>query len=67
MDKEKGHDINPEKVVMMPKKVESKGSVTPVKKIPNDDTNSTKNYRSLHFLLNKLPSTKKGSSLSMKK
>ncbi|KAL8155015.1 hypothetical protein AgCh_000403 [Apium graveolens] len=26
MDKEKGHDISPKKVVMMPKKVESKGS-----------------------------------------
>ncbi|KAL8147766.1 hypothetical protein AgCh_005183 [Apium graveolens] len=61
MDKEKGHDISPKKVVMMPKKVESKGSVTPVKKSPDDDTNSTEHCRSLHFLLKKLSTNKKGS------
>ncbi|KAL8116439.1 hypothetical protein AgCh_022799 [Apium graveolens] len=60
-DKEKGYDISPKKVVMMPKKVESKGSVTPVKKSLDDDTNSTEHCRSLRFLLNKLPSNKKGS------
>lgn len=61
MDKEKGHDISPKKVVMMPKKVESKGSVTPVKKSPDDDTNSTEHCRSLRFLLKKLSTNKKGS------
>ncbi|KAL8099331.1 hypothetical protein AgCh_031838 [Apium graveolens] len=61
MDKEKGHDISPKKVLMMPKKVESKGSVTPVKKSPDDDTNSTEHCRSLRFLLKKLSTNKKGS------
>ncbi|KAL8148879.1 hypothetical protein AgCh_006037 [Apium graveolens] len=61
MDKEKGHDISPKKVVMMPKKVESKGSVTPVKKSPDDDTNSTEHCRSLRFFLKKLSTNKKGS------
>lgn len=60
MDKEKGHDVSPKEVVMMSKKVESKGSVTPIKKIPDEDMNSTKHCRSLRFLLNKQPSAKKG-------
>ena len=47
----------------MTKKVESKGSVTPIKKthaVSSDDMNSSDNIRSLRFLLNKRPSSKKG-------
>ncbi|KAL8105974.1 hypothetical protein AgCh_029694 [Apium graveolens] len=50
------------KNVQVPKKVESKGSLTPIKKTPsllNDDIHSSEHCRSLRFLLNKRPSTKK--------
>lgn len=46
----------------MPNKVESKGSVTSVKKtyaVSGDDLNSTEHIRSLRFLLNKRSSSKK--------
>ncbi|KAL8109981.1 hypothetical protein AgCh_025911 [Apium graveolens] len=51
----------PKDLVTLGQKVESKGSVTPVKKSPDDDTNSTEHCRSLRFLLKKLSTNKKGS------
>lgn len=46
----------------IPKKVENKGSVTPIKEnqlFLRDDIYSTENCQSLHFLLNNFPSSQK--------
>ncbi|KAL8112988.1 hypothetical protein AgCh_020343 [Apium graveolens] len=58
----------PQEKVQVPKKVESKGSVTPIKKTPpllDDDINSSEHCQSLPFLLNKRPPTKKSESVKM--
>ncbi|KAL8145947.1 hypothetical protein AgCh_003902 [Apium graveolens] len=58
----KKSDTSLKKNVQVPKKVESKGSVTPIKKTPpllDDDIHSSEHCRSLRFLLTKRPPTKK--------
>ena len=63
MEKKKySSETTTKKVHRKLKKVESKGSTTPIKKSQAflvDDTILTKNCRSLSFVLNNLPSTKK--------
>ncbi|KAL8112942.1 hypothetical protein AgCh_020311 [Apium graveolens] len=61
LEKKKSETIL-KKNVHVPKKVESKGSVTPIKKTPplfSDNIHSSEHCRSLCFLLNKRPPTKK--------
>ncbi|KAL8094186.1 hypothetical protein AgCh_035889 [Apium graveolens] len=58
----KKSDTSLKKNVQVPEKVESKGSVTPIKKTPpllDNDIHSSEHCRSLRFLLNKRPPTKK--------
>ena len=47
MEKKKHHEKSPENIV---KRLESKGSVTPMKKVMSDE-NSIQNCRSLRYLL----------------
>lgn len=63
METKKGHEMTPKKFVEMTKNVESKGSVTPMKKSQpsrGDDINSSEHCRSLRFLLTRSPYDKKG-------
>ncbi|XP_074332491.1 uncharacterized protein LOC141670505 isoform X1 [Apium graveolens] len=58
----KKSDTSLKKNVQVPEKVESKGSVTPIKKTPpllDNDIHSSEHCRSRRFLLNKRPPTKK--------
>lgn len=63
--------MSPKRIVQIPKKVESKGSVTPMKKTPpavlGDYINSSEHCRSLRFLLNKSPPSKKGEVFKFEK
>ena len=62
MEKKKGHEKTPKRIVQDTKEVESKGSVTPVKKttpVFGDDINSSEHCRSIRYLLNKMPPSKK--------
>ena len=63
MEKKKSHKMTPKGKVQDSEKVESKGSVTPVKKnraVLGDDINLSEHCAGLSFLLKKRPPNKKG-------
>ena len=70
MEKKKSHKMTPKGKVQDSEKVESKGSVTPVKKnraVLGDDINLSEHCAGLSFLLKKRPPNKKGDVLHLKK